>query len=605
MPSAKCRMGIGTGRAAVLALLLAGLMLAWPGAATGQQGDPPPPPGPVPPPPTVQPPTSTQPDTRTIRIQTIGFDVGGVAERQLRDMATAGGGRYFPAANEGELLAALGTAAGVTLTQTLTAEKEPNNTFGTANPAAANGAISGSIDPQRDDDWFVLDVDQPGLLDVKVTNVPPDLDITVRVFNGEVYPICDWLKPVKPGAETTGRVDIPRRGRYFVQVVDGGGNAASAQPYALGLDFHPADGAEPNNTVGTATPIQASGEYFLSILPLRDYDWFTFAVPQRGAVHVKISEVPADLDVHFRLHNAENYPISEWVNPLRAGAEVEATLDLPAAGNYYLVVADAADNARSPDKLKMALTYQAGDKHEFNDRFGDATPVDPNVRLTANILPKGDVDVYCLRVDAPGAMDVAIGNVAANLELQFRVFNAERYPITDWVNPLRAGAENRETVDLPAAGLYFLIVQEAGADQRNEAPYSLQLAWRPGDASEPDSTMEWARPIQLGQAVQGTILPKRDQDAYVFEVAAEGDYTVAVTNVAAELDIHCRLHNGENYPVSGWLKPLRAGAETIETVKLKPGRYYIYLVDGGHDARATQPYTLTIAPAAAAPAPSP
>ena len=71
----------------------------------------------------------------------------GAAEEQLRTMANAANGQYYPASNEAELLSALGAAAGVRIGTTLGEEREPNNTIGKASPIAASGQVKGSLNP--------------------------------------------------------------------------------------------------------------------------------------------------------------------------------------------------------------------------------------------------------------------------------------------------------------------------------------------------------------------------------------------------------------------------------------------------------------------------
>jgi len=546
-------------------------------------------------PPPPKPPPKPQPK-RPIDIRIIGFAVNKEADKQLRDMAAAGKGRYYPADNEYELLKTLGEIVGVQLTETLNAEREPNNTLGKANTIAPSGQVRGTINPKRDVDCYLLEVDEPGRLDVSVTNVPANLSVQARAHNAENHGISGLFRPQRPGAETTGQVNIPRRGKYYLYVSDVKGEASN-QPYTLNLQFHKGDAHELNNTFGTAKVIQPNAKLFANILPLKDADWFTFKVPKRGSVNVSITKVAPELDLEFRVHNADNHGVGGAVRPMRAGADTVGVVDLPAAGRYCLRVHDIGGNACSPQNYELALAYSPGDQHEPNERMGVATEITPTTQLTASILPKGDQDWFTFEVDHRGALDVRIDNAPDNLELQFRVFNREMYSVIGDINPLRAGAENHAVVDLPLSGRYYLRINDVRNDQRNAQPYTLQLTYHRADAHEGNNTFGTAKPLS-GQA-QGTILPKGDVDWYVFEVDKPGMYEVSVTNVAKELDIHARVSNAENYGISGYLKPLRAGAETRGKVKIPAaGKYYVQLIDGGGDARSTQPYTVKIAPAA-------
>lgn len=104
-------------------------------------------------------------------------------------------------------------------------------------------------------------------------------------------------------------------------------------------------------------------------------------------------------------------------------------------------------------------------------------------------------------------------------------------------------------------------------------------------------------PIAAGQPASGSILPRGDHDWYTFEAPDQGEWVVRVTRVPAELDIHVRAWDGNGTAISGWLAPLRAGADTEGTFKVPAaGRYLLEVVDGNDDARSAAPYTLVVQP---------
>lgn len=535
-------------------------------------------------------------NARPITVHVIGFDVDAATAQQLTSMAQAGGGRYFPASNEAELSSALGEAAGVPIGGTNSAEQGENNSRGTANSVAPSSQLSGTIDPRGDRDYYITEVSQQGILRVHLSGVP-GLELSARVYNAEMVGITGWFRPLRAGAEVEGVANIPGAGRYYVYVEDAGSDGASTEAYSLSLEFLAGDAFEPNNSFGTATEIEPTTQVFSSVLPMGDADYFTFEVERQGALHVNCTGIAPEVDLEFRLYNAEHVGISGYVRPLRPGADTTEVLDLPTAGRYYLYLRDYQGNAISPANHSIELLYEPGDNQEPNNSFGKATTIDPDGDLAANILPKGDADTYRFLVDHPGAIRVKLGNVPPNLELEFRVYDAEWTGRTGWLAPLRAGAENEAIVDLVKAGWYYLFVRERGGDERAAENYSLELSYMRADTHEPNPTFGTAVGIATGQAVSGSILPKGDKDWYHFDVAAPGQIEVRVTDVPAELDVHVRVYNAEGVGVSGWIAPLRAGAETVGAVDLKAaGTYYVVVVDGKHDARSELNYRLTVGP---------
>jgi hypothetical protein len=529
-----------------------------------------------------------------INIHVIGFDVDADTTDQLTQMAQAGGGRYYPAANEAELVAALGAATGIALQPHASQEQEDNNTLGRATPIAPTGSVRGSIDPKGDHDWYVVDLERQGMLELRVTDVPAALDVHVRVFNAERGLHENWIAPLRAGAELERIVYIAGPGRHYLQVVDGNDDASDPSPYTLSVQYTPGDAFEPNNSFGAATALATDAEVFASILPKGDEDWYVCDVPRRGALHVSITQPPPELAVQFRVFNAEGGLLRNWVTPLRAGADTVGVVDLPEDGRYYLQIVDAG-GAASPDNYRLQLRFEPGDDSEPNENLGRATLVDASSQWLASILPAGDQDWYRFRVDHPGIVDVQIGQVPADLALHFRVFNGERGLHLNWVNPLRAGADAEATVDLPAAGWYYLQIAAVEESTRSADLYALTLAYQRADAHEPNNSFGMARPIGLGAAVQGSILPRGDQDWYMLELDAAGTLDIAVTDVPAALDVHVRVFDADGGLINNWIAPLRAGAETRGQVEVRsPGRVYLQVIDGGDDARAVEPYTLTV-----------
>jgi hypothetical protein len=535
-----------------------------------------------------------EPARRKINVHVIGFGVDERTTKQLTEMAAAGGGRYFPAANEAQLTAALGSALGVPLTQTAGSEQEANNTLGAATAIAASGAVSGTIDPRGDSDWYAIELDQQGRLNVRLVS-PAGLDLVFRVLNGDGTDISGWQAPLAAGGEAVGAVSIPARGPYFVELGDSKHDAAAPDAYTLELRFEPGDALEPNGAAGRAAAFAPGEDVYGSILPVGDQDWFTFEVPRQGAATIRFSQVPAEIDLHFRVHNAERADLSGWIAPLKAGADNQAVVDLPAAGRYYIEAGDGRNDAAAPGVYRLDLHFDAGDLHEPNGSPGTATRIQPDSQSLASILPRGDQDWYAISVDHPGALEVALTGVPPEIDLHFRVHNPDWTDISGWVAPLRAGSDNVAAVDLPVTGTYYLNVTDGKNDARAAAPYALQTRYQRSDPTEPGGTRASAAHISVGQDVQGSILPKGDQDCYAFEVAQPGTIQVAVTNVPPELDIGFRVLNAEGVDISGWKAPLRAGAETVEKVDLPAaGKYYVALTDLKNDARSAAMYTLRI-----------
>jgi hypothetical protein len=352
---------------------------------------------------------------------------------------------------------------------------------------------------------------------------------------------------------------------------------------------------EPNGSYAQADPIAPSGSVTGSIDPVRDVDFFRLEVPRAGELTVRIAEVAPELAIAFRVHDADRRINTDWQRPLREGAETTGFADLPRAGEYFLELRQSGDNAASSQPYVLETVFApVAEAWEPNDSPGMAAPLTLGAPILATTLPAGDVDWYRVEVGHRGEMHLRIDQVPEQLTVVARVWNAERRVLHDWMRPLRAGADNDMTFDLPTAGEYFLEVKENGRE-RSPQPFRMTASFVPvDDGPEPNDSIGTAYPIVLDDEVRETILPRRDVDWRRFDIPGRSRLELTVTEVAPELDIVMRVWDDDNRVFRDWIRPLRAGADTEGVIDFaRAGRYYLELRDGGDDARSTQAYALT------------
>ena len=97
------------------------------------------------------------------------------------------------------------------------AEKEPNNEMSQASPITLNKEIKGYLNPEGDEDWFLLNVSEPGLdiLAIEVTAVPGvNLNLTFLDAEGNELNSVDVSE--ESGKQIITRL-MQRPGRYYVR----------------------------------------------------------------------------------------------------------------------------------------------------------------------------------------------------------------------------------------------------------------------------------------------------------------------------------------------------------------------------------------------------
>ncbi len=470
-------------------------------------------------------------------------------------------------------LLSLTRVTAASLQQTAPATLEPNDSFGAASPITIGGGVQESILPRSDVDWYVLLIDHQGELQVSLTDVDPDLDINVRVWNANKDTVSNWFAPLAKGGDTTASVDLAEPGRYYLEVADGNYDAESVQPYTLQTEFTAtADTAEPNGWFGAASSLALDQPQQANILPAGDVDRYSLTVDQHGELRVLISDVAADLAISVRAWNSNKDTISGWIAPLAEGGNTAAVIDLPTAGLYYLEVAgNSGQRSTEPYTLQVAFTASA-DAYEPNNSFGSATPFAFDEPQPANILPLGDVDRYSVDIDQHGELGVVISGVSETLDIDFRVWNNNKDTVSGWIAPLAAGGDTVGTVDLPTPGRYYLEVADGAYDSRAVEPFSVTVFFtRAVDPFEPNNSFGKASNLGIGQVVQTNILPQNDSDWHALDVAHQGELQITASDVPANLDINLRVWNANKDTISGWIAPL-ARVATQPALSICPRR---------------------------------
>ncbi|MGD9851981.1 MAG: PPC domain-containing protein [Nitrospirales bacterium] len=225
---------------------------------------------------------------------------------------------------------------------------ELNNTRETATPLSLGQAIQANILPRAEPDWYQIIAETQGALEVAITSMPSELNITFQVFGPEKVLLRSWITPPKNGEDLMSVVDLPEPGTYYLEVRDGHNNARSITPYTLRATLTPTkDTGELNNTRETATPLLLGQAIQANILPKAEADWYRVQIPSAGFYNVNITNMPQELDVAFQVIGPEQALLRSWISPSKIGQDNLAVVQFPGPGTYYLELRDGHNNARS------------------------------------------------------------------------------------------------------------------------------------------------------------------------------------------------------------------------------------------------------------------
>jgi len=474
---------------------------------------------------------------------------------------------------------------------------EPNGSIGTARPVPSTALLTPAIFPRGDRDWLEFWIDRPGLFSAEATQIPQNLDVHMRVRNFNSDVVRDWIGPPREGGDTYLEAELGAPGRYYLEISDGGNNAASVDTFRLNLVFKPVDDVmEPNNSFGQASLQERTSQHNIAIFPRGDPDWIALDVDAPGQLELNVTEVPKNLDVFMRVWNADKNVLRDWIGPPRPGGDTDGFADLPSPGRYYVEITDGGNNASSATAFPLSLTFTPQpDKFEPNNDFVDAKPLTPGGEIAFNILPRGDQDWFSIEVPSAGELTAIIDNSPENLDINYRVWNANHDVLRDWVPPYRQGGVTEGFADLPGAGTYFLQITDGGNNARSIGHAVLKTGFlATDDPTEPNNSFGAAKAIALGVPHPGYILPRGDVDWLRLDLDRPGSLDIAIENVDDALDVSFRLWT-EDRNAGPWFVPARAGGPVYATIPVtRPGAYRLEITDGGSNARSANGFTVVV-----------
>jgi len=329
-----------------------------------------------------------------------------------------------------------------------------------------------AIFPRGEHNFLAVEVEEHGELTVTANGVPANIDPALRLYGPDDTVLRDW-QGSPAGVDNTLVVDLPGPGRYVIEVVDSYDDARSPAPLKLTAAFVPSpDPNEPNSATTSATGLLFGAPTQMTILPRGDHDNFVLDAPHRGRLSVAATGVPG-IEIAMRLVDSNLNVVRDWATAPAAGASFTFDADLPTAGKYWLLVADAYDDGRSilPVTLTATLT-EAEDVLEPNDRPRDAKALALGAPTMVSILPRADHDFYLLDLSA-GPLTVRASRPPVNIDVAIRLLDANLDPVGNWIASPAPGADAELKLELPAAGRYWLEVADAYDDASDPNAFTI------------------------------------------------------------------------------------------------------------------------------------
>ena len=351
---------------------------------------------------------------------------------------------------------------------------------------------------------------------------------------------------------------------------------------------------EPNSSFGSANPVNVNTAIDLSIEQPGDGDYFYFNTGAAGVLSFYTGNQPTEIDLVIHMLNADGQDITGWVATPRPGGALEGWFDVPSPGAYWLEVRDNYNDAASPGRIALDLTFAPQeDLYEPNNApsLARVLPLEGSRRL--NIQPLGDADYFIVPVKSPGELSVRATGVPEELDIAVQLLDYDLNVAAGWVVAPRPGGDTDALFRIGTPGLYVLEVRDNYNDKRSGKAFTLETKFTPSpDPFEPNENITTATWLPPSGEHQLNVFPVTDGDWFRIEVDHPGELLIDALTVPENLDVTFRALTPEQRDLTGWIAPPRPGGDTTGAVDLaQPGVYYLEVRDSSNDQTSVKPFT--------------
>jgi len=355
--------------------------------------------------------------------------------------------------------------------------------------------------------------------------------------------------------------------------------------------------AETNDTSDSATAIGIGDQVSGSIDRHGDADFYAVSFSHQGEMTVSFANVPANIDMAFRVLDDAGRLVRNWQTAPATGASWSAWVDIKTPGQYVIEVRDGSNNAFSPATYSMTTSLiPTADPAEPNDESATATPLGWNQAVASNILPLGDVDYFRVEAGRQGQITVNFTASPTALNMAFRVLDDAGRLVKNWQTAPANGEIFLAIADIASPGSYVIEVRDGSNNARAAVPYEMVASLNPTlDPAEPNNDIATATPTAFDAQVWASILPLGDVDYYRVNTTHQGQITVDFNRSPADLNMAFRVLDDQGRLVRNWQTAPTSGVPFSGWADIAtPGAYIVEVRDGSNNARAAESYGMVI-----------
>lgn len=505
-------------------------------------------------------------------------------------------------------------------------DEVPNNTIDEAPLVALPASFTQSIDSINDIDYFKLQIDIGGVLNIDITNLTANIDFTVTITESS----GDLVMTKEGGnGEDLFLSVLTCPGIYFLELHDGtdGPPGDYIDEFSLVLNnvditFDTEDVYECNNIyddavnipINTALQFKIDGysEFYGDPLAANyDVDIFKIHTDIAGILNVDIINLTGIIDFTVSIVDSSTNDVlttQEGSN----GSDMNFGVSI-CSGTFYIKLTDGSDGSPgdyihelSPILNTLTLTFDTEDIFECNNTIADATEIPINTTLQFKIdglndlygyeddLPY-DVDYFKFSTIEAGVLNIAISNFTDNLDFTITIIDSASNEIV----ALKEG-DNGDNVSLDALlcfGTFYLRIDD-GSDgapgdyinELNPALNTLTLLFDNTETCECNNVFLDACEIPTDTAFITHLngvnniygITPNDRDYFIIHPTCTGEISVSLTNGTTNIETYLYIRKDDlAHTAIDNLYATPGNSDNLTFLCAAGDYYYLELYDSG------------------------
>ncbi|MDO8602367.1 MAG: CFI-box-CTERM domain-containing protein [Candidatus Omnitrophota bacterium] len=245
-------------------------------------------------------------------------------------------------------------------------EAEPNSAFTNASAVNLNSRIHGKIYNAGDEDFFKFNIQENGVLYIRMYEVPQGLRPSIKIYDPSIPGRIVSQKGGSANEQIVLETEFDKPGLYYLLVRDWYGNISSSAGYSMNFNFlNSLDEYEPNQTKEDAGLIDFGRNYFATIAAKGDEDFYKLSIPDSGNVTVRLKDVPQNIRPYLKLYKDTGQHIDTKGGGSGEDIAMEFNVNNPA--NYYINFYDRYNSESSFLRYRLLAVYTPDDEYPVSD----------------------------------------------------------------------------------------------------------------------------------------------------------------------------------------------------------------------------------------------